>query len=121
MQADVPTTTVPTDDETVLDRLPPDVAREIRAREPELWNELRTGERDEIPEDLIESLPDNVADRIPESLIAGATDNPGLAAVLIIVGVLCVLGAAWGAVKGFLKMALLLAVVGAVAWIWYLN
>lgn len=39
----------------------------------------------------------------------------------LIVGVLAVAAVIWWVVKGLLKLALLAAVVGAVAWFWYLS
>lgn len=91
----------------VIDALPEDIRQEIV-----------DGVRDQIPEDVVEQLTPDIADQIPDSLVGAATGNPGLTAVIVVIGILAVLGAIWGAVKGFLKVAIGLGILAAVVW-WY--
>lgn len=92
----------------VLDSLPDDIREEIIS-----------GARDQIPENIVEELPVDVADQIPDSLVGAATSNPGLTAVVVIIGVLALAGAVWGAIKGFLKVAIGLGLIAAVAWYFF--
>lgn len=94
----------------VLDALPDDIRQEIL-----------DGARDQIPEDVVEGLTSEVTSQIPDSLVEtgvvdAAADNPGVAAVLIVIGLAALGGAIWGAIKGFIKMAVLLGIVALVAW-----
>lgn len=96
--------------QTVIDALPSDIRQEIL-----------NGTRDQIPEDVVEQLRPDIADQIPDSLVGAASLNPGLAAVVIIIGLLAVAGAVWGAVKGFLKVAIGLGLIAAVVWWYFLS
>ena len=102
-----------TDESTPLDQLPPEV---IEALPPDIVEQLRSGELDQIPADTLEELRPDLADRVPDSVAEVASDNPGLAAVLVLIGIAAVFGAIWGATKGFLKVAIFLGLVAAVAW-----
>ncbi|NNE75238.1 MAG: hypothetical protein HKN26_16350 [Acidimicrobiales bacterium] len=116
--ADCPIEGVPQD-------LPADLSAEAAAKleelQPEIICDFRAGRIDEIPEGVVAALPESVQNIIPDSLVAKAGDNPTLALILVIVGILSVFGAIWGAIKGFLKMALILGVIAVAAWIWYFN
>lgn len=104
-------------DESVdVEDLPPSV---IDALPPDIRQEILDGARDQIPEDVVESLPLDVADQIPDSLVGAASSNPGLTAVIVVIGLLAVAGAVWGAIKGFLKVAIGLGVIAAIAWFWF--
>lgn len=93
--------------QSVIDALPADIRQEIL-----------DGARDQIPQDVVEDLRPDIADQIPDSLVGAASSNPGLTAVIVIIGLLAVAGAVWGAVKGFLKVAIGLGLIAAVVW-WY--
>jgi hypothetical protein len=112
-QADDPDGTSP------LDSLKPEALEWLEENQPDIITQFREGDRDEIPESVVEQMPDGIADQLPDGLVAAAADNPGLALVLIGIGVLSLLGAVWGAIKGFLKMAAFLGLIAAVAWYWF--
>jgi len=103
------------DESIEVDDLPQDV---IDALPDDIREEILEGVREQIPEDVVEQLTPEIADQIPSSLVGAASANPGLTAVIVIIGVLAVLGAIWGAIKGFLKVAIGLGIVAAVVW-WY--
>ena len=92
----------------VIDALPDDIREEIIS-----------GARDQIPENVVDELPVDIADQIPDSLVGAATSNPGLTAVVVIIGLLALAGAVWGAVKGFLKVAIGLGLIAAIAWYFF--
>ncbi len=94
----------------VIDALPDDIREEIIS-----------GARDQIPEDVVDTLTPDIADRIPDSLVDTAAVNPGLTAVVVVIALLSVGGAIMGAIKGFIKMAVLLGVIAAVAWFFVLG
>ena len=101
------------DESNPIDRLPPEV---VEALPPDIVDRLENGELDRIPTEALEELRPDLVDRVPDSLAEAASDNPGLAVVLVLIGIAAVLGAIWGAAKGFLKVAVVLGVVAAVAW-----
>ena len=97
----------------VIDALPEDIRQEIL-----------DGVRDQIPEDIVETLDPGVADLIPDSSIGdAATDvaasNPALTAVIVVIGLLALAGAVWGAIKGFLKVAIGLGILAAIVWFFF--
>jgi len=104
-------------DESIdVDDLPQEV---IDALPEDIRQEILDGVRDQIPEDVVESLPLDVADQVPDSLVGAASSNPGLTAVIVVIGLLAIAGAIWGAIKGFLKVAIGLGVIAAIAWFWF--
>lgn len=105
--------TAQTDESTPLDQLPAEV---IEALPPDIVEQLESGAIDRIPAETLEELRPDLADRVPDSVAEVASDNPGLAAVMIIIGIAAVFGAIWGAMKGFLKVTVVLGIVAAVAW-----
>lgn len=102
-----------TDESTPLEQLPPEV---IDALPPDIVAQLRSGELDRIPAETLEELRPDLADRVPDSVAEVASENPGLAVVLVLIGVASILGAIWGAMKGFVKVALFFGLIAAVAW-----
>ena len=104
------------DESTDVDELPQEV---IDALPEDIRQEILDGVRDQIPEEVIADLRPDIADQVPESLVTAATGNPGLTAVIVIIGVLAVLGAIWGAVKGFLKVAIGLGLLAAIVWYYF--
>ncbi len=106
------------DESTDVGDLPQDV---IDALPPDIRQEILDGVRDQIPEEVIQDLRPDIADQIPDSLVGAASSNPGLTAVIIIIGLLAVAGAVWGAVKGFLKVAIGLGLIAAVVWWYFLS
>lgn len=91
----------------------------IDALPDEIRQEILDGVRDQIPEDVVEQLTPDVADQIPDSLVGAASSNPGLTAVILVIALLAVAGAVWGAIKGFLKVAIGLGLIAAVAWYFF--
>ena len=104
------------DESTDVEDLPPEV---IDALPRDIRQEILDGVRDEIPEDVVSQLAPDVADQIPDSLVGAAASNPGLTAVVVIIGVLALAGAVWGAIKGFLKMAIGLGIIAAIVWFYF--
>jgi len=103
-------------DESIdVDDLPTDV---IDALPADIRQEILDGVREQIPEEVVQDLRPDIADQIPDSLVGAASSNPGLTAVIVVIGLLAVAGAVWGAVKGFLKVAIGLGLIAAVVW-WY--
>ncbi len=109
-------TTIPPEDlidqvpSDVLDRLPDDVVERIQ-----------DGVIDQIPEEVVDRLPESVVNQIPDGLLESAAANPGLLAVLVIVGLLAAAGFVYGIVKSAIKAALFFGVVAAAAWFWFFN
>lgn len=99
--------------DSVIEELPDDVVQR-----------LKDGIIDRIPEDAYENLSDRakdelldrVPDFVPESVIDAVSNNPGLAAVLAIVGVLAVIGFMYGVAKSAFKAIVFFGVLAAVAW-----
>jgi len=58
---------------------------------------------------------------VPDSLVDAASSSPGLTAVIVLIGLVAVAGAVWGAVKGFLKVAIILGVIAALTWWYFLS
>jgi hypothetical protein len=54
-------------------------------------------------------------------LDGAASSNPSLTAVVVIIGLLAVAGAIWGAIKGFLKVAIGLGLIAAAVWWYFLS
>lgn len=105
-------------DESIdVEDLPQDV---IDALPDDIRQEILDGVRDQIPEDVVEQLPIGVADQIPDSLVGAASANPGLTAVIVVIGLLAVAGAVYGAIKGFLKVAIGLGILAAAIWFFVL-
>ena len=92
----------------VLDALPEDIRQEIL-----------DGARDSIPEDVVADLTPDIANQIPDSVVDVAASNPGLTAVIVVIGILAVAGAIWGAIKGFLKIAIGLGILAAIVWFYF--
>lgn len=106
------------DESTNVDDLPQEV---IDALPPDIRQEILDGVRDQIPQEVIQDLRPDIADQIPDSLVGAASSNPGLTAVIVLIGLLAVAGAVWGAVKGFLKVAIGLGIIAAVVWWYFLS
>lgn len=104
------------DESTDVEDLPQEV---IDALPEDIRQEIIDGVRDQIPEEVVADLRPDIADQIPESLTAAATGNPGLTAVIVIIAILALLGAVWGAVKGFLKVAIGLGILAAILWFYF--
>jgi hypothetical protein len=94
----------------VIDALPADIRREIL-----------DGTRDQRPEAVVDGLRQDIAYQVPDSLDGAASSNPSLTAVVVIIGLLAVAGAIWGAIKGFLKVAIGLGLIAAVVWWYFLS
>ena len=106
------------DESTDVDDLPQEV---IDALPADIRQEILDGARDQIPEEVIDDLRPDIADQIPDSLVGAASTNPSLTAVVVIIGLLAVVGAIYGAIKGFLKVAIVLGLVAAVVWWYFLS
>jgi hypothetical protein len=106
------------DESTDVDDLPQEV---IDALPADIRQEILDGARDRIPEEVIDDLRPDIADQIPDSLVGAASSNPSLTAVVVIIGLLAVAGAIFGAVKGFLKVAIGLGLIAAVVWWYFLS
>ncbi len=106
-------------EDSPLDDLPPEVVEQLEDLEPQLVKDLREGNIDQIPDEVVERLPADVADKIPDSLTDAAVANPGLTVVLVLIGLAALGGAVWGAIKGFLKVAIGLGIIAAIAWFWF--
>ena len=104
------------DESTDADNLPQEV---LDALPDDIRQEILDGARDQIPEDVVADLTPDVADQIPDSVVSVASANPGLTAVIVVIGLLAVAGALWGAIKGFLKVSIGLGIIAAVAWFWF--
>lgn len=104
------------DESTDVDDLPQEV---IDALPDDIRQEILDGARDQIPEDVVADLTPDIANQIPDSVVGVASSNPGLTAVIVIIGLLAVGGAIWGAIKGFLKVAIGLGVIAAIVWFWF--
>lgn len=100
-----------------VEDIPDDLVDDIP---PDVLEKLRDGVIDRIPEDVVEDLKarfgENVVDRLPPDLVQFATDNPTLAAIFAIIGVLAIIGFIWGVVKSALKVAIFWGAVAALAW-----
>lgn len=106
------------DESTEVDELPQEV---IEALPADIRQEILDGARDRIPEEVIADLRPEIADQIPDSLVGAASSDPSLTAVVVIIGLLAVAGAIWGAIKGFLKVAIGLGLIAAVVWWYFLS
>jgi len=106
------------DESTDVNDLPQEV---IDALPADIRQEILDGARDRIPEEVIDDLRPDIADQIPDSLVGAASSNPSLTAVVVIIGILAVAGAIFGAVKGFLKVAIGLGLIAAVVWWYFLS
>gem|GEM_PF-373632 len=104
------------DESTDVDELPQEV---IDALPEDIRQEILDGVRDQIPQEVIADLRPDIADQIPDSLVTAAASNPGLSAVIIVIGLLAVFGALWGAVKGFLKVAIGSGLLAAIVWYYF--
>lgn len=104
------------DESTDVDDLPQDV---IDALPDDIRQEILDGVRDQIPQDVVEDLRPDIADQIPDSLVGAASSNPGLTAVIVVIGLLALAGAVWGAIKGFLKVAVGLGLLAAIIWFYF--
>ncbi|NNC76227.1 MAG: hypothetical protein HKN93_12050 [Acidimicrobiia bacterium] len=102
--------------ETVED-IPEDLVDDI----PEdVLQQLKDGVIDKIPDDVLDDLKtrfgESVTDRLPPDLVQFATDNPTLAAIFAVIGVLAILGFIWGVVKSAVKVAVFFGILAAIAW-----
>ncbi|MGI9606618.1 MAG: hypothetical protein ACR2P0_10810 [Acidimicrobiales bacterium] len=106
------------DESTDVQDLPPEV---LDALPDDIRQEILDGARDKIPTEVLEDLRPDLADQVPLGLVDAASTNPGLTAVIIVIALLSVAGAVYGAIKGFLKVAIVLGVIAAIAWYWFFN
>ncbi len=106
------------DESTETEDLPQDV---IDALPDDIREEILSGARDQIPEDVVADLTPDIANQIPDSLVGAATSNPGLTAVIVVIALLSLGGAVMGAIKGFMKVAIILGLVAAAAWFFVLG
>ena len=106
------------DESTPLDELPADV---VDALPDDIVEQLKDGTLDKIPTETLEQLTPDVADRVPDSLSEAASSNPGLTAVVLVIALLSLAGAVYGAIKGFLKVAIVLGLVAAIAWWFFIR
>ena len=97
----------------IIDQLDPDVVDQL---DPGILQQLRDGVIDKIPEDAVDKLPTSVRERIPDGLIKFASDNPALAIIFAIIGVLAILGFLFSIFKSAIKQAVFWGVLAAVAW-----
>lgn len=104
------------DESTDVENLPQEV---IDALPEDIREDILNGVRDQIPSETIADLRPDIADQVPDSLIAAASGNPGVTAVVVIIGILALIGAVWGAVKGFLKVSIVLGVIAAGIWFYF--
>lgn len=65
----------------------------------------------ESPQDL----PD------PSEMVEAAKDDPVLAGVLLVIGIVSLVALFWGIAKSVIKVALFAGLTGAAAWYWYFN
>ena len=98
--------------------LPQDV---IDALPDTIREEILSGARDSIPEDVVADLTPDIANQIPDSLVGAAAGNPGLTAVIVVIALLSLGGAVMGAIKGFMKVAIILGLIAAGAWFFVLG
>jgi len=106
------------DESTDADALPQEV---IDALPENIRQHSFYGARDQIPMEAVEDLRPDLAGQITDSAADAASSNPGLTAVVVVIGLLAVVGAVWGAVKGFLKVAIGLGLIAAVVWWYFLS
>jgi hypothetical protein len=106
------------DESTHVDALPQEV---IDALPADVRQEILDGTRDQIPEAVVDDLHQDIAYQVSDSLDDAASSNPSLTAVVVIIGLLAVAGAIWGAIKGFLKVAIGLGLIAAVVWWYFLS
>ena len=106
------------DESTDADALPQEV---IDALPENIRQDSFYGARDQIPMEAVEDLRPDLAGQITDSAADAASSNPGLTAVVVVIGLLAVVGAVWGAVKGFLKVAIGLGLIAAVVWWYFLS
>jgi len=92
--------------EDVLERLPDDVRQQ-----------LEDGVIDKIPQDIADRLPEGLRDSIPSGLIEAATSNP----LFAVIGVLAIIGFAYGVAKSAFKAAVFFGVLAALAWFLFLR
>ena len=104
-----------------VEELPDEVVEELP---PTVLQQLRDGIIDKIPEDVVNDLSDSARDAliervpefVPDSVLAAVGDNPLLAIVLAIAGVIAVGGFLWGVSKSAIKAVLFFGVIAAIAW-----
>jgi len=80
---------------------------------------LREGTIDEIPRDVVDSLPARLQDRIPDDLIASATSSTGLTIALVVLILLGLAGFAYGMVKRLAMLAVIFALIAVGVFIWF--
>jgi len=97
----------------LTDQIPAEVLAELEAREPDIVAGLRDGSLEEIPQSVVDALPQGLKARVPTDLIAGTSGT--FIAILIIVGVLAIAGFLYGMMKAAIKAALFFGVVAAIA------
>ena len=69
---------------------------------------------------ILDRVPDDVRQRADE-IVGTVRENPTLAAVLAVIGVLTLVLFLWGIVKQVIKAAIVGGVLSAGAWYWYFN
>ncbi|MBT8215959.1 MAG: hypothetical protein HKN74_11935 [Acidimicrobiia bacterium] len=102
----------------LVDDLPPEVVDDLP---PSVIDQIRNEGLEKLPETVVDRLPDTVVDRIPSEFIEGASANPALVAILVVVGLIAVAGFVYGIAKSAFKAAFFFGVVAAGAWYWYFN
>lgn len=107
-----------------VDEIPPEVIDELP---PDIVQRLRDGVIDTIPDDVYDSLSqqakdallDRVPGFVPDSVVDAVTNNPGLAAVLAVIGILAVIGFGYGIAKSAIKSVAFFGVLAALAWYFF--
>jgi len=92
--------------EEVLEKLPEDVRRQ-----------LEDGTIEKIPQEVVDKLPESLQDSVPTGLIEAASANP----LFAVIGVLAVIGFAYGVAKSAVKAVVFFAALAAVAWFLFLK
>ena len=69
---------------------------------------------------LAAQVPDGFSQQTGE-IVDRARENPTLAGILLVIGLLAIVVFFWGIVKQAFKAALFAGVLGVAAWFWYFN
>lgn len=109
-----------------VDEIPEEALEELP---DSVIQQLRDGTIDTIPEDVIDNLSDSakdalieqVPDFVPDSVLSAVGDNPLLAVVLALAGLVAIGGFFWGVSKSAMKAAVFFAVVAALAWFLFIQ
>lgn len=101
-----------------IEELPPEV---VDSLPDDVVQRLRDGVLDAIPDDIVDSLPASIQDKIPDGLLEAASSNPALTNVLLAIGVLAVIGFIFGVIKSAVKWMIYSAIVGVAAWYFFFQ